>query len=188
MKRSMPSDIYSFILSATSSRLPTSAVPAPPPAVQARHALLTDRLEPRESFLRGGDRVVIQLGDQGIRRAPRLLRGFAHDNMETDAERKGPAILLGHGLRGGDLLRNVFRRLAPCEVDVHVLGRDDAPGTRRASKIKRRVRSLLRRIEKFALLDSEMLMRLCNFLALHELAPDGQELVGDFVTFVMIEK
>src|SRR3984957_2207555 len=33
-----------------------------------------------------------------------------------------------------------------------------------------------------------MLMRLGNFLALHEVAPDGQELVGDLVTFVMIEK
>jgi len=47
---------------------------------------------------------------------------------------------------------------------------------------------LLRRIEELALLDSEMLMRLGNFLALHEVAPDGQELVGDLVTLVMIEK
>ena len=33
-----------------------------------------------------------------------------------------------------------------------------------------------------------MLVRLRDFLALHELPPDRQELVGDFVTFVVIEK
>src|ERR1700727_2283899 len=108
--------------------------------------------------------------------------------MEADAKRKRPAMLRGHGLRRGDLLRNVFRRLAPREVDVHVLGRDDAPGARRAAKVEWRIWLLLRRIEQLALLNSQVLVCLGDLLPLHQFPPDGQELVGDLITFVVIEK
>src|SRR5580704_16870326 len=50
------------------------------------------------------------------------------------------------------------------------------------------MRLLLRRIEQLALFNSQVLVRLGDLVTLHELTPDRQELVGDLVTFVVIEK
>ena len=91
----MPSAIYSFIRSATSFGVAdqrgagaaahqADAGPeigadfelVAPAAVQLGHALLPDRIEAREDFLRRGDRLVVELGDQTRRPRARPLGRF----------------------------------------------------------------------------------------------------------------
>ena len=64
-----------------------------PPAVQARHALLADRIECARRPLRRGDGVVVDAADQ--RSAPRQASAsrLAHDDMEADAEAQRAAAL-----------------------------------------------------------------------------------------------
>ena len=54
--------------------------------VERLHARLTMRVHAGEDLLRAGDRRLVDAADQRLRVSPGFLLGFAHDDMEADAE------------------------------------------------------------------------------------------------------
>src|SRR5689334_11292125 len=57
-------------------------------AMQLGHAMLADRIHPREYLLCRRHRLVGDVLDQFVRRPPGFSVGLAHDHMEANAERK----------------------------------------------------------------------------------------------------
>ena len=110
----MPRSWYSAIRSATSSWLPTSAVPAPPrtrptpahrfgrdlqavgaPAVQRRHPPLALGLRGPLDRLGARDRLRVEAVQQPVGLRPRLLGTVTGDHVEADAEAQLAAGRLG---------------------------------------------------------------------------------------------
>ena len=87
-----------------------------------------------------------------------------------------------------DLLGDVGRRLAPGQIDIDMLGRDRVAGapTSRRNRAADRASDAADR----AACPSRCEMRagLGHLLALHQPAPDRQELVGDGIALVMVEE
>src|SRR6202046_1919857 len=100
-----------------------------PAAVQRRHSFLADGIHAGENRLRLGDRVVVEIADQVVRGLPRFLIGFAHDDMEPDAETQRAADPRRGIAYARDLFGDRVRRLAPGEIFVDGFdARGDAVG------------------------------------------------------------
>ncbi len=131
----MPMRRYSSMRSATVSRSPTSAVPAPPrtrpaPAqrfgltsggragrrAQARHAVLADRIHAREGSLRRSDRIVAQVLDQlvGSLHASSFVSRTMTWRQNAERDRSGRARAASRTPL--DFLGDIGRRLTPGEV------------------------------------------------------------------------
>src|SRR5262249_10542788 len=145
-------------------------------AMEARHALLAHRIEAREGALSGGDGLVVEVADQRIRLAPGFCGGLADDDMEAYAEAEAASLGCPELANLGDLCRHVGGRLAPGQIDLHMLGGDLLPGAGGAAEIERRIGLLQRRVEELAALDGEMRAPVVDGLALHQPLPDLQEL------------
>ena len=154
-------------------------------AVQLRHALLADRIHPREDLLRRGDRLVGDVLDQLVGRLPGFRIGLAHDDVQADAERELSPARRSGGLHPVDLLGDLRRRLAPGQVLVDGVGGDVDAGIRRAAEIERRPRRLHRREQQAAVLDADMLALDIDGLAGQQVAVDVEELARHLVALVM---
>src|SRR6202012_3408882 len=118
-----------------------------PTAVQRSHAALTFRVHLGERFLRLFDGLVVELADQFVRSAPGCFIGFAHDDVEADAETQFAAGLFCTGAHLGDFFRHGCRGFAPGQIDVNLLCRQVDGFVRRAAEVQRRVWRLDRRID-----------------------------------------
>src|SRR5690606_24715403 len=98
------------------------------------------RLAAGESLLHRADRLRVESVEEAARLRPRLLGGVAGDDVQTDAEAQGAALLRGQAADPGNLLRDGGGRFAPGEVDVDVLRRDAAGDGRGAAEVHLRHR------------------------------------------------
>ena len=154
-------------------------------AMQLRHALLADRIHPREDLLRRSHRFVGDVLDQFVRRLPGFRIGFAHDHMQADAERELSSARGGGGLHPVDLLGDLRRRLAPGQVLVDGIDGDVDAGIRRSAEIERRPRRLHRLEQQPAVLDADVLALDIDGLAREQVAVDVEELARHLVALVM---
>src|SRR4051812_45920728 len=115
--------------------------------MQGRHALLSDAVEARERLLRSGDGLVVEPGDEIVRRLPGFGRGLTHDDMQPDAEGERAPARWGERFGPGDLGGDIRRWLAPGQVDVDMLGRHFVARGGRTAEIERRIGLLHWRIE-----------------------------------------
>src|SRR6202011_641592 len=86
------------------------------PAMQLRHALLADRVHPREDLLRGSHGLVGDVLNQFVGGLPRARGGPAHTHTQPDAEGKPPPAPRGNRPPALDLCGALRRRLAPCQI------------------------------------------------------------------------
>ena len=154
-------------------------------AMQLRHALLADRIHPREDLLRRSDGFVRDVLDQLIRRLPGFRIGFAHDHMQANAERELSSPRGRGGFHPVDLLCDLRRRLAPGQVLVDGVDRNVDAGIRRSAEIERRPRRLHRLEQQAAVLDVNMLALDIDGLARQKVAVDIEELARHLVALVM---
>ncbi len=70
-------------------------------------------------FLNGG---IVEMGDQTVGGLPRLFSGFAHNHMQADPEAHLTTVSRGFSAHLFDLLFDQLRRLAPGEIEIHLLG------------------------------------------------------------------
>mgnify|MGYP003693941453 CR=1 FL=1 len=156
--------------------------------MQLRHALLADRVHPREDLLRRGDRLVGDVLDQLIRGLPGFRIGFANDHMQADAERELASALVGDRFHAIDLLGDLRRRLAPGQIFVDGIDGNIDAGVRRSAEIERRARRLHRRKQQAAILDADVLALHIDGLAREQIAVDVEELARHRIALVMIEE
>ena len=157
----MPSAGYSSIRSATSSWLPTSAVPGaaadqaePGPQVRVDHQpgrradppcsasirCWPDRLARASACCALATRPGRGRVEQPLGLRPRLRGGVPGDHVQPDAEPQRAALAPRPAADPGQLLRHLRRRLAPGQVDVGVPGGDRPRGRRGAAEVDRRQR------------------------------------------------
>ena len=140
-----------------------------------------------EALLRLADRIVVEMADQSLGRLPCFIIGFAHDEVQTNAEAHLAAAFAGSFAHLGDLLGNLCRRLAPGQVLVDTADGEIDAGIRRAAEIERRARVLHRgkaearigRLDVFA-------VEACRSL-FQQFLEDGEELFGMGIALVMLE-
>ena len=160
--------------------------------MQGRHALLAHGIHLAERRLRLGDDVVVQVADQFIGRAPGRLVRFAHDHVQSDAKPDRAAFFCRARADVGNLFRDGGRRLAPRQVDVHLLGRQFMRGFRRAAEIQRWIRLLHGRVQGFCTLHLDMLALEIvagrAALARQRGAPHLDEFIGDFIALGVVGK
>ncbi len=126
--------------------------------------------------------------DQPVRSLPGLFVGFAHDQVQADAETQLPPDKGRAAAHIGDFFRHLRGRLAPGEIQIGLLGRELVPRRRGAADIKRRMRRLHRGKHQPATLDAQVAPIEIDGFALHQAAPDTQELGRLFVAFVVAEE
>src|SRR6202042_2702575 len=124
---------------------------------------------------RRGDRLVGDMLDQVIRRAPGLLRGLANDHMKTDAERQISAALAGSSLHAVDFVRDLRRWFTPGQIFINAVDGDIDAGIRRPTEIQRRSRRLNRLEQKPPVLDADMLSLEVDGLAGEKVAVDAEK-------------
>ena len=137
--------------------------------------------------LRKRDGLVINVLDQCISRSPGFFRGFAHHDMQPDAERQRPPPFGCTLLSPGEFLADFGGALTPGEVDVAVFRRHILPGVGGTAKIQWRIGLLNWRKEQFAALHAKMAAVEIDFLSLHQRPPHGQVFRGCLVALAMIE-
>src|SRR5262245_31026022 len=91
--------------------------------MQRAHAPLPFRIETSESLLCTGNRSVVYVTYEIMRGSPRFLRGFAHDDVETNAEAQSTAKCGGTAAHLGDLFCDTRRCLSPRKIQIHVTRR-----------------------------------------------------------------
>ncbi|MOA06350.1 hypothetical protein D3C78_1259810 [compost metagenome] len=156
--------------------------------MQGGHALLTDRIEARQRGLGASDGVVVQMRDQSVRSLPGLFIGFAHDDMQANAEAHGTTELGGLGPDLLDFLCHRRRWFAPGQNHFHLLCREVLRRFRRATKVQRRTRLLDRRIEQFRALHADVLAVVVHRLALQHSTPDPGEFHRRLIALLMTEE
>ena len=119
---------------------------------------------------------------------PSLRVGFAHDDMQADAEAQLPSSFRGKRGDRGDLLGDLRRRLAPGQIFVDGIGGDVDRSLGRAAEIKRGPRLLHRREKQPAVFDADVLAVDIHLLAGEECGVNGEKFARNFVAFVMVEK
>src|SRR5580658_9433359 len=118
--------------------------------MQFGHPPLAHRVEAGEGLLRLAHLVVVDPADEIFGGSPGFFGALAHDDMEPDAVAQGPAALGRNGPHLCDLLPDLIRRLAPAEIMLDMIGRDDLPGSGGTAEIERRMRLLHRRKDQAA--------------------------------------
>ena len=106
--------------------------------------------------LRKRDGLVINVLDQCISLSPGFFRGFAHHDMQPDAERQRPPPFGCTLLSPGEFLADFGGALTPGEVDVAVFRRHILPSVGGTAEIQWRVGLLNWRKEQFAALHAKM--------------------------------
>ncbi|MNY71964.1 hypothetical protein D3C86_2104150 [compost metagenome] len=64
------------------------------------------------------------MGNQLIRRLPCLFLRLAHNDMQPDSEPQRPPLRGGQLAHPVNLLLNLCWRLAPCQIDINMIGRN----------------------------------------------------------------
>src|ERR1700716_50447 len=106
--------------------------------MKLRHALLADRVHPREDLLRRRYGLVGDVLNQFVGPLPGFRIGLANDYMQAYAERELASAPGGGGLYAGDLFGDLRPRLAPRQVFVDGIDGDIDAGVGRSAEIQRR--------------------------------------------------
>ena len=159
--------------------------------MQRGHAALAFGIHLGEHRLRLDHGRVVDAADERLGRAPGFVVGLADDYMQPNAELDGAALARRASPDVGDLLGDLGRRFAPCQVRVDLLGRELVRRRRRATEPHRRMRLLRRREQQLGALHAQVLAFVVEALpvvaARDDLAPDANELGRLFVARCMVE-
>src|ERR1700722_13677826 len=157
-------------------------------AVQLRHALLTDRVHPREYLLRRSYGFVGDMLDQLVRGFPGLGIGFTDNDMKTNAEAELATAFGGDCLDAFDFFGDLRRRFAPRQILVDGIDSDIDAGIRRSPEIERRTWRLDRPKQQASVLDADVLPFNVDRLSRKQIAIDIQKLARHGIAFVMTEE
>ena len=127
-------------------------------AMQLRHALLADRIHPREDLLRRGDGFVGDMlisSSAAFQASSSVSRTITCRRMPKRSLR--PRLAASRARRGRSSRATSRRRLAPGQIFVDGVGGDIDAGVRRAAEIQRRSRRLHRREQQASVLDVDVL-------------------------------